>query len=242
MKFRRLLEISTRKKSYIRAVAEEVAERVADSLGNELDPSSEGLRVLDAGGIGREGAGSSFAFLGRIGGPMDRIAVNISHSAKPHVIADLNCHWPFQDESFDLVVSTWVLEHLAEPGVFCSESARVLKPNGILLVIVPFLQQKHGSPEDYFRYTDYALRRMLTRSGFQEVEVYPAGNGPFLVSASMLYSALRKAFVPLLPLVLFLLAKLADLALCRISTVLGKGTLTWKEHSFPLAYVVVGKK
>ena len=240
MTFRRFLEITTRKRSYIRATAEEVVETLADSLSGALTPQEGTLRVLDAGGIGKEGVGSSFAVLGRLGLPMERVAVNISHSASPHVFADLNHPWPFRDASFDLVVSTWVLEHLAEPGVFCSESARVLRTNGTLFVIVPFLQHKHGSPQDYFRYTDYALRRMLTRSGFQEVEIHAAGSGPFLASASMLWPIFRA--VPLLPGIVFLFATLADRTFRRVSATLGKGRWIWKEHAYPLAYVVIGKK
>jgi len=37
---------------------------------------------------------------------------------------------PAADASFDLIVSDWVLEHVAEPGDFAAEVARILKPGG----------------------------------------------------------------------------------------------------------------
>lgn len=38
--------------------------------------------------------------------------------------------YPFGDESFDLILSDWVLEHVAEPDEFAGEVFRVLKPGG----------------------------------------------------------------------------------------------------------------
>jgi len=40
---------------------------------------------------------------------------------------------PFADATFDLVATTWVLEHVAKPVAFCREVARVLRPGGKLV-------------------------------------------------------------------------------------------------------------
>ena len=37
---------------------------------------------------------------------------------------------PFADQSFDLVLSDWVLEHIDDPAMFTAEVARVLRPGG----------------------------------------------------------------------------------------------------------------
>jgi len=44
---------------------------------------------------------------------------------------------PFADNTFDIVYSTNVLEHTAEPERVLREALRVLKPNGVLQVIYP---------------------------------------------------------------------------------------------------------
>jgi SAM-dependent methyltransferase len=44
---------------------------------------------------------------------------------------------PFADESFDLVASAWVLEHLAEPAAVFSEVRRVLRPGGSFVFLTP---------------------------------------------------------------------------------------------------------
>lgn len=38
--------------------------------------------------------------------------------------------YPFADNSFDLILSDWVLEHVANPEEFAAEIGRVLKPGG----------------------------------------------------------------------------------------------------------------
>lgn len=44
---------------------------------------------------------------------------------------------PFEDNSFDLIYSTNVLEHVKDPKKVLSESVRVLKPGGYLQFVIP---------------------------------------------------------------------------------------------------------
>lgn len=60
---------------------------------------------------------------------------------------------PFADDSFDLVISNAVLEHVPHPFRDAGELLRVLKPGGELHVMVPFLQPEHGYPFHYFNMT-----------------------------------------------------------------------------------------
>jgi len=48
-----------------------------------------------------------------------------------------NFHLPFDDETFDVLVSTSVLEHVIDLPPVESEMARVLKPDGIMLHLYP---------------------------------------------------------------------------------------------------------
>jgi SAM-dependent methyltransferase len=67
----------------------------------------------------------------------------------------------FADSSVDALVSICVLEHIYDFDRFFSESYRCLKPGGRLLLIVPFLYFFHGAPDDFFRFTESALDRLL---------------------------------------------------------------------------------
>lgn len=46
-------------------------------------------------------------------------------------------HWPVDDQSIELAVCDYVLEHVAHPDEFMAEARRVLKPGGVLCARTP---------------------------------------------------------------------------------------------------------
>lgn len=75
--------------------------------------------------------------------------------------------FPFESEQFDSVLCNQVLEHVFNPDFFISEISRVLKPSGKLLLSVPFVWDEHEQPNDYARYSSFALKFMLEKHGFR---------------------------------------------------------------------------
>ena len=73
---------------------------------------------------------------------------------------------PFHNESFDTVWCTEVLEHVPDPAAVLAEFERVTKPGGCLVLSTPFLYQIHESPFDFYRYTFFGLKHLLTDRGF----------------------------------------------------------------------------
>lgn len=82
---------------------------------------------------------------------------------------------PFNDNSFDSAFGTEVLEHCPEPNIVLKEINRVLKPNGILFLTVPFLWNLHETPNDEYRYTPFSLERHLRESGFKDINIKATG-------------------------------------------------------------------
>lgn len=74
---------------------------------------------------------------------------------------------PFGPASVDLVISTGVLEHVANEALFMQEIRRILKDGGTLHIEIPFLQQYHEDPIDCRRLTLPGLRLFLQQHGFQ---------------------------------------------------------------------------
>jgi SAM-dependent methyltransferase len=99
-------------------------------------------------------------------------------------VADLHA-LPIEDATFDFVLCTEVLEHVAEPTRVLAELARILRPGGGLLLTVPFVFELHEEPHDHYRYTSHALRRLLGDAGFAVDAVEPL-TGWFSTLAQML--------------------------------------------------------
>ncbi len=77
---------------------------------------------------------------------------------------------PFEDASYDTVLVTQVIEHVADHGAMLAEAHRVLRDGGTLIVSGPLYWPLHEEPFDFFRFTEHGFRFLLERAGFVVVE------------------------------------------------------------------------
>ena len=82
---------------------------------------------------------------------------------------------PLLDASVDCILCMVVLEHTRDPRRVLGEFARVLKPGGTLVMVVPFLWEEHQIPHDYFRFTRYGVRSLFESSSLQLDILNPIG-------------------------------------------------------------------
>lgn len=95
---------------------------------------------------------------------------------------DLNKGLDFlKNDSFDTVLCTDVLEHIYRPELLFSEMARVLKPNGHLILAVPFIYWVHDNPHDYHRYTHFKLEEFCSNNKLKVVELNTYGGLPEII-------------------------------------------------------------
>ncbi|QSV45038.1 class I SAM-dependent methyltransferase [Geobacter benzoatilyticus] len=87
-----------------------------------------------------------------------------------NMILDANGNVPCEDESFDVVLSIQVLEHVPSPQKYLSEALRVLKHNGLLLLSTHGWWTHHPYPNDYWRWTREGLEKILNEEGFKVVD------------------------------------------------------------------------
>lgn len=78
--------------------------------------------------------------------------------------------FPLENQNFDSVVCNQVLEHVASPATTLSEIYRVLKPQGYVLLTVPFLAEEHEQPFDFYRYSSFGMAHLLKTNNFEIVK------------------------------------------------------------------------
>lgn len=88
---------------------------------------------------------------------------------------------PEPDGAFDAIMCIEVLEHVPNPILALRELARLLKPNGILILTAPFCALTHFAPFFYHTgYTRYFYEHWLTELGLEVEEMQCNGMGIFL--------------------------------------------------------------
>lgn len=148
-------------------------ETLADEAVAEFaDGLPEGARVLDAG-AGECRFEPLFARQQYVA--IDRAIGDASWDySRLHVLGDLE-RLPLASASCDAAISVVVLEHTREPKEVLGETARVLRPDGRLLIVVPQEWEMHQHPHDYFRFTRHGIEYLLGSTGFRVVRLTPVG-------------------------------------------------------------------
>lgn len=154
------------------------------NLPFHLDPAhlkvirgmSNGGRVLEIGC----GGGQNRAFFQSEG--FEYVGVDISKTrvfewlqrfGGPTYVCDAH-FLPFKGEQFDVVYCAAVFEHLACPTQAAHEVFRVLKPGGVFLGNVSFLEPWHD--ESFFHMTPLGAIELLRRTHFEIDHVWPGRN------------------------------------------------------------------
>lgn len=112
--------------------------------------SDLGGRILDNG----TGLGTYLEAFGRANPDSLRIGLEVEHDravqALPRahaIVLGVGEHLPFAGDSFDLILSNEVLEHVADDRACAAEMARVLRPGGRVVIFAPnrwYPVEQHG--------------------------------------------------------------------------------------------------
>lgn len=150
---------------------------------------------------------------------------------------DLTQELPFQDQEFDTIILSDVLEHIPEPEKLLQEMYRILRNEGKALINVPFFYWLHETPYDYYRYTEFGLRYLAESAGFKVVTLTAMGGFPEVLTD---ITAKFLQFRPVIgkPLAHLIQAITAGL----IKTKLGQTLSARTGKVFPLGYFMVVEK
>ncbi len=190
-------------------------------------------KVLDLGGDRRS------TYRGYLKGSAEFTIVNLSQESAPDLMHNLEQPLPLVAETFDGVLLINVLEHIFNYRQLLAESARVLKPDGMVVVVVPFLFPVHPSPKDFWRFTDEALKNMLAEAGFKDIKVEPLGSGVFAARYVLLDRLLPSPLRILGSVTFRYLAMFLDSISTALGRLLGK---KYRPADYALGYCATARK
>jgi len=151
--------------------------------------------------------------------------------------ADLTKPIDLPGGSFETIILSDVLEHIPVPLELCREIARLLSPGGKLILSVPFYYPLHEAPYDFYRYTEFALRRFMEMSGMKVVQLEPLGGALEIISDILSKNIMRAPIVGR-PIAMCLQA----MSWWFVNSRLGKKLARKTSAQFPLGYFVVAER
>jgi len=95
------------------------------------------------------------------------IALDVYPYPEVDIVCDLTKKNPFQPASIDVVLMLNVLEHIYDTHAMFESLSILLKPNGKLILAIPFMVKMHQTPLDFVRYTHFSLQQFGEEYGLE---------------------------------------------------------------------------
>jgi SAM-dependent methyltransferase len=146
------------------------------------------------------------------------ITMDISEENNPDIccdVHDIKC----DNEKFNAVIATEVLEHCYNPQKVINEIRRILVPGGTCILSTRFIHRYHPDPKDYFRFTRDSIEVLF--SEFSCLEIYEHGNKVQTIWQILNTGWLKPILTPFNQLV---------------------ALIQYKDHKFPLGFVIFAGK
>lgn len=121
---------------------------------------------------GEAGPGKTFLDVGGRDGERRDLAeafgyqiLDLEPGTSDAIKGDICCCPEIPDDSYDVVFSMNLLEHVTDPWAAAAEMTRITRPGGLLMHLAPFAWRYHPFPEDYWRFSHSGLKLLFERTG-----------------------------------------------------------------------------
>jgi len=116
------------------------------------------------------------------------VCADIEYTKKTHIVCDA-LSLPLKKCKFDGIVCINSLYYYNNPFIAIKEFSYVLKKNGKLIIIMPFIYPIHDAPDDKYRFTEYGIKELL-KNYFDIKEIKTIG-GIFNIPAVFFHSLIK---------------------------------------------------
>lgn len=171
------------------------------------------------------------------------IGLDIEESGHDSTNYDVDVYWdgktiPFENNYFDSILSSEVLEHVFEPDNILQELNRVCKKGGKLVLTVPFVWNEHEVPYDFGRYSSYGIKHLLKKHGFEILDYKKTTN--YVETVFQLWNTYVFQSILRVPFIQALLTPILIAPVTLVGLVVSK--LLPKDHTLFLNNAVVAIK
>lgn len=112
------------------------------------------------------------------------LGIDLERLPDVHVVGSI-LFLPFKGGFFDSLIITEVLEHIFDPLKAFEEAKRVLRPGGHAFISVPMTWGLHYEPNDFWRYTKYALLKLAECHDLEVINLKRIGGIFSLIGARL---------------------------------------------------------
>ncbi|MBI4129252.1 class I SAM-dependent methyltransferase [Candidatus Peregrinibacteria bacterium] len=165
--------------------------------------------------------------------------LDIDPLQKPDIVASVES-LPIADATYDGLLCTQVLGDVWDIRRAIGEMVRVLKPGGFLLITESLFNEEHDAPQDFWRFTQYALRKLLEPSC--EIRALEARGGYFSQRAQQAIRYRIEKYDLYHRPILGRLAHVWALAIGRIAIARDRRDRSDANQKFPIGYCLLACK
>jgi|SRR3972149_9477103 len=144
---------------------EQTAIQAMQYFAQSLKPKGKGWKILEVNANGVREYHNMFSE-----GNTYLCMSTLNMGGVDYIRPDLEHFGDIEDKSFDVLIHTLSLQQIWDFRKSLSESFRVLKPGGFLLINVPWVCENRGE-NDYWRISHHALSKLLEEAGFDNGRV-----------------------------------------------------------------------
>ncbi len=101
------------------------------------------------------------------------VGLDVVPGPKVDIVITQGEQWAVPDSSYDVLLSTQVIEHVDSLEFALEQMSRVAKTGGVVILSFPFLYNLHGAPHDFRRLTHYGAANLLP--GYEILHLEPQG-------------------------------------------------------------------